>query len=1152
MRMPLLLLLVALCAGTLVPLAHGQTAAAPNSERAAPSSAAAESLETVESGLAALEASDLDEAAKAKARDFYQQAKQELDQQATWNGQAAEFQTRATEAPQRLRETERLLETGTGLPPLQLPRNVTLAELEKMLGERRTELAAVDEVVRSLDAEPQRRASRKVEIPKEIAALREQVQEVTNQLNTPADPSEPALVSAARRVLLRSRLQNRTARIAALEAENAAYEAENSLLALDRTYQRSRQAHLAAEVKQLTDEVNRRRHDEAARRHERVRRQRDNAHPALRQMADSNFRRSEETLQLAHDVSDLVQRLAVLKQQQSRWADKIARMKRRVDRGATETTVHLLQHERVKLPHTIAQHRRALGDRQQRVRDAQSRMNDLQDESDMLADVDMQVENLRQKLNLEQSPDEELELTARIRELVVMQRELINDQLAKTSQHFDALVGLNETEELLVKELEDYADYISERIFWIPNAPPLSLHDFQEAWTLLVQLTDQQLWRSAGRQLAPMVLSEIKNSYLINGSFLILLLVLLSRQRALRRALGDEGLIASRGNCIAFAPTARALVITLLIALPWAMLLAYAGWRLNRWSWLPQNADVTLPRALAAGFQAAARLYFPLEFFRQVCRRRGLAESHFNWSERTLLPLRIHLRWSVTALLLLTFLVALLREFNASAEALGVARLLHIVRMLVIAVFMQIVFRPQRGALQDYLLFHPNSWTSRLWFVWYPALCLLPVALAVLAGLGYFYTSWQLAMRLHRTLMILTGLTIVGAVLLRWLLVSRRRLAIKQAEQRQQRFQEQVMTDRAGNPLPPFEEPGVDLAAINAQTRTLIRSVLVVTGFFVGWLIWVDVLPALAILRDVNLYPAEGLEPGTIVQVTLADLLRAVVVMVMAWIAARNLPGLTEILLLQHLPLDSSVRYAITTMARYVIAIVGIVVTCAILGVSWRRAQWLVAALGVGLGFGLQEIFANLVSGIILLFERPIRVGDVITLGDVTGQVTRIRIRATTLTDWDRKELIVPNKDLITGRLLNWTLSDSTNRVLVKVGVARSADVRRARELMLEIAHSHPNVLKDPAPSVTFEAFGPSTRDLVLRAYLPSLDLRLPTTNDLHMQINERFGEEGIEIAFPQLDLHVRSTTPLPIHRNGKKEGERMQSSGLRVQEGRG
>ena len=176
----------------------------------------------------------------------------------------------------------------------------------------------------------------------------------------------------------------------------------------------------------------------------------------------------------------------------------------------------------------------------------------------------------------------------------------------------------------------------------------------------------------------------------------------------------------------------------------------------------------------------------------------------------------------------------------------------------------------------------------------------------------------------------------------------------------------------------------------------------------------------------------------------------------------------------------------------------------------------------VGLAFGLQEVFANFVCGLILLFERPIRVGDIITLGDTTGRVTNIRIRATTVTNWDRKELIVPNKDLITGRLLNWTLSDTTNRIVIPVGVAYKSDPEKTRDILASVLQEHSNVLDDPAPNVTFEGFGDSTLNFVIRAYLASMDNRLSTIHELHSTIHRRLGEMGIEIAFPQRDINVR------------------------------
>jgi potassium efflux system protein len=230
-----------------------------------------------------------------------------------------------------------------------------------------------------------------------------------------------------------------------------------------------------------------------------------------------------------------------------------------------------------------------------------------------------------------------------------------------------------------------------------------------------------------------------------------------------------------------------------------------------------------------------------------------------------------------------------------------------------------------------------------------------------------------------------------------------------------------------------------------------------------------------------------------------------------------------EFAVLQRLPLDSGSRYAITSISRYVLVAIGLTMAYTSLGYDGTSIQWLVAAMGVGLGFGLQEIFANFVSGIILLFERPIRVGDIVTLGDKTGVVSKIRMRSTTIQDPDRKEYIVPNKDLVTERLLNWTLSDQSNRIVINVGIAYGSDTELACQLLREAALEHPLVIKDPEPIASLEGFGASTLDFALRCFLPSMEKRLQTIHDLNTAINRKFAAAGLEMAYPQTDVYIKS-----------------------------
>ena len=182
-----------------------------------------------------------------------------------------------------------------------------------------------------------------------------------------------------------------------------------------------------------------------------------------------------------------------------------------------------------------------------------------------------------------------------------------------------------------------------------------------------------------------------------------------------------------------------------------------------------------------------------------------------------------------------------------------------------------------------------------------------------------------------------------------------------------------------------------------------------------------------------------------------------------------------------------------------------------------------VLALTFGLAFGLQDIFANFISGLILLVERPIRVGDTVTIGEVRGTVARIQPRATIILDFDNRERLIPNKTVITGEVTNWTLSDSVTRIVIPVGVAYGSSTPRVFENLLRAAQDSTLVMTDPAPSVLFDGFGPGALDFKLRFYIPNRNVFIDALNDVHTRIDDLFRQQGIEIAFPQLDLHLRS-----------------------------
>jgi len=401
--------------------------------------------------------------------------------------------------------------------------------------------------------------------------------------------------------------------------------------------------------------------------------------------------------------------------------------------------------------------------------------------------------------------------------------------------------------------------------------------------------------------------------------------------------------------------------------------------------------------------------------------------------------------------------------------------------------------------------------------------------LLVLVLYGYVYSAVTLVSHLVDTFWLVISLIVVQQLAVRWLLVIRRRIAFRMAlEKRAARLAAESGDD---DMLPPVDEDYGDVAAMSEESRKVVNLILSTVSAVGLWVIWDDVMPAFGIFRDIHLWTRstviEGVETSE--PVTLASLLLVLAVLALVAIVLRRQSALLQLILIEVFNLSPSGRYTVSTLARYGIIIATSLYIFSALGVDWSKLQWLVAALGVGIGFGLQEIVANFISGLIILFERPIRVGDVVTVGDVDGVVTRIRIRATTIRNWDNKELLVPNKEFITTRLLNWSLSDQVTRLLVRVGIAYGSDVTKATELLLEAAREHQQVLDDPGPSVIFEAFGDNTLNMVLRCFIPSPDRRMSTISELNHAVNDRFNAAGISIAFPQRDVHLDTSSPLDI-----------------------
>ena len=285
-------------------------------------------------------------------------------------------------------------------------------------------------------------------------------------------------------------------------------------------------------------------------------------------------------------------------------------------------------------------------------------------------------------------------------------------------------------------------------------------------------------------------------------------------------------------------------------------------------------------------------------------------------------------------------------------------------------------------------------------------------------------------------------------------------------------------------------------------------------GFGFAWVWELD----LALIRFLANRPLLSLSETP---VTLGDLAKSAIVVLLGSVAWRYMSTLFALTLFPRIADDPGVRFAVVTLCRYVVLGVTSIAALGAIHVGTAQIGMVLAALGVGLGFGLQEIVSNFVCGIIMLLERPIRIGDVVTVAGTTGKVDRINIRATTIINGDNQSMIVPNREFITGNLVNWTHKDKILRVSIRVGVAYGSVPEQIVDLLLAIARDDPDVLDDPLPSALLEELGESALKFVLYAFVPEPSLVGRVKHRLSAEVQRRFSEANIGIPYPRHEVHL-------------------------------
>lgn len=1076
-------------------------------------------------------ATELTDEQKATANELLQRARSGL--QARVDLAAAEQQFKAdlqkVEAEQTKKQRELDAQqqlTATG--PRANERD--LLKLEQELAVRKSNLAQAQTALSTIETQIEERTAKQRSIKDQLTGIPAEKDEIAKQL-TALGTADLSLIDQAKRLSLLAERQRLEVLPSKLETELALISAREAagIMQLERQTEAAKVERLKQEIQLYTNAINAARRENAKARKDDllkwIERIQTNKPPG----ADALIEILKQCVTIVDDELD-VQSKSLTAQNainriSSEWQEldeEFEEIQKREGRTGASRAFGTRLREQKKQLKSATLLRQEVRMRAATFEAAQLQYLDWRDDLKSLDDLDEQVRQLAMEAmaGRDFSTEELNEVAAEFRRAFEAQRESLNQTISAYDKYIE-LLDSQDTQQLQLADLtERFAEYIDERVLWIRSHDPLSPDSLTSDFASLKLFVDSTKWGRIFNTLGQDVRNHILLYCLLVGVWSFLAV---SQSRQTRRIEQTSKKASSRLNT-QLKPTLNAVLLTasksFILPLPFLVF----SWRLSSATvtYYPDDAMNPYLFNLSSVLAQMALALFCLEFIRNVHRPLGLAQSHFSWAEGACQTVCQQVRSFILLATPLMLMTGILKSWSSDGDSEALARVLSIGMYLLLAITLHRLANPRNGVLSFWVSEHRNEWIELFGTLLHAFLVMTPLSMAVLTAVGFSYATDHLAGNLSQTLMMLFSALFVRALLLRWLTLRQRRLAVEQARQaRAALAQGEVKRDPVQKSnVPEVQDQRAELAEVSLQSRRLLNTTMIVLSLVGGWFIWTDVLPALQYFDNWTI-------PGT--PLRLPALIAALVIGVLTATIARNLPGLLQITLLEWLPLEKSSRYAVGALVQYTIAILGLLAISNRLGIGWEHVQWLAAALTFGLGFGLQEIFANFVSGLIILFEQPVRVGDVVTIDGVSGVVNRIRIRSTTIMDWDRKEYIVPNKEFITGKLLNWTLTDTVNRIVIEVGVAYGTDPTLVHGLLSGVIRNHANILKDPEPVVTFDAFGDSSLNFTIRAYLPSLENRLLTIHELYTAINATFAAHGVEIPFPQRDLHIRSTVDLPV-----------------------
>ncbi|WP_039056178.1 mechanosensitive channel MscK [Enterobacter sp. Bisph1] len=1020
-----------------------------------------------------------------------------LDKMERVKQETALLKQRVTQAPDKLRQATDALnalndkdnddETRKTLASLSLRQlESRVSQLLEDLQTAQNDLSNYNSQLVSLQTQPER-------VQNSMYSASQQLQQIRNRLNGTAAGEGALRPSQQNLLLVQQALLN--AQIEQLRKSLEGNTVLQDTLQKQRDYVTANSNRLEHQLQLLQEAVNSKRltltektAQEAITPDETARIQ---ANPLVKQELEINHQLSQKLIAATESGNALVQQNIRVKN----WLDRALQSERNIKEQISVLKGSLLLSRILYQQQQTLPSADELEDMTNRIADLRLEQFDINQQRDAL----FQSDNFVAKLEEGHQSEVNDEVHDALLQVVDMRRELLDQLNKQLGNQLMMAINLQVNQQQLMSVSKSLQEILTQQIFWVNSNKPMDWEWFKSfPQALRDQIKNTKItvnWEKAWPAVTIAFLAGLP----------LLLIAGLIRWR-LRWLKGYQAKLAAQVGQLrsdSQLHTPKAILIDLIRALPVCLLILAVGLILL-------TMQLNISELLWAFSKKLALFWLVFGLCWKVLEKDGVAVNHFNMPAQLTSHWRRQIVRVSLALLPLHFwsVVSELSPLHLMDDVIG-----QFVIMLNLLVITALVWPIFRESWRD-----KESHSMRL--VTVTVLAIVPMALMGLTATGYFYTTLRLSGRWIETVYLVIVWNLLFQTVLRGLSVAARRIAYRRALARRQN-----MVKEGAEGAEPQEEPTIALEQVNQQTLRITMLVMFALFGVMFWAIWSDLITVFAYLDSITLWHYNGTEAGAAVvkSVTLGSLLFAVIVFVVAWALIRNLPGLLEVLILSRLNMRQGSSYAVTTILNYIIIAVGAVTVFGSLGVSWDKLQWLAAALSVGLGFGLQEIFGNFVSGLIILFERPVRIGDTVTIGTFSGTVSKIRIRATTITDFDRKEVIIPNKAFVTERLINWSLSDTITRVVVRIGVAYGSDLDKVKKVLLQAAMEHPKVMHDPEPSVFFTTFGASTLDHELRLYVRELRDRSYTVDELNRTIDKLCRENNIDIAFNQLEVHLRN-----------------------------